>query len=148
MIREIVTGFKSLDSFEQDGLDEDVKARISDYCLVMLKIKKKIGAARMSVLTKNLEFIRVIYGGPRSEFVIIVMYVCQRCGWAPKYDYDYCVIPCPKGRAIWYCAKGGGVYDKHMMLLRSVSATKTERITVSSIASGCQMESSRNSVDG
>ena len=82
---------------------------------MMLKIKKKIGAARMSVLTKNLEFIRVIYGGPRSEFVIIVMYVCQRCGWAPKYDYDYWVIPGPKGSAIWYCAKCGGVYDKHMM---------------------------------
>ena len=115
MIKEIVTGIKSLDSLEQEGLDEDVEACISDYCLVMLKIKKKIGAARMSVLTKNLEFIRVIYGGPRSEFVIIVMYVCQRCGWAPKYDYDYWVIPGPKGSAIWYCAKCGGMYDKHMM---------------------------------
>ena len=77
---EIVTGIRSLDSLEKEGLDEDVEASISDYCLVMLKIKKKIGAARMSVLTKNLEFIRIIYGGPRSEFVIIVMYACQCCG--------------------------------------------------------------------
>ena len=38
MIKEIVTGFKSLDSLEQAGLDEEVQARISDYCLVMLKI--------------------------------------------------------------------------------------------------------------
>ena len=43
------------------------------------------------------------------------MYVCQRCGWAPKYDYDYWVVPGPKGSAIWYCAKCGGMYDKHMM---------------------------------
>ena len=148
MIKDIVTGFKSLDSFEQDGLDEEVQARISDYCLVMLKIKKKIGAARMSVLTKNVEFIRIISGGPRSELVMIVMYVCQCCAWAPKYDYDYWVVPGPTGSAIWYCAKCGGVYDKRMMLARSVSSTKTARITVSSIASGCQMESSRTSVDG
>ena len=43
------------------------------------------------------------------------MYVCQCCGWAPKYDYDYWVVPGPKGSAIWYCAKCCGMYDKHMM---------------------------------
>ena len=46
MIKEIVTGIKSLDSLEQEGLDADVEA--------------------------------CIYDGPRSELVIIVMYVCQR----------------------------------------------------------------------
>ena len=112
MIQEIVTGIRSWDSFAEEGLDEDLEASISEYCLVMLKIKNKIGAARMSILTKNLEFIRIIYGGPRSEIVVIVMYVCQACGWAPKCDYDFLVVPGKGGCAIWYCAKCCGMYDK------------------------------------
>ena len=68
-----------------------------------------------SVLTNNLEFIRIVYGGPRSEVVVIVMYVCQACGWAPKYDYDYWVVPGKHGCAVWYCAKCGEMYDKSMM---------------------------------
>ena len=83
--------------------------------MVMFKIKQEIGAARMNIMTNNLKFIRIIYGGPRSQLVIIVMYVCQACGWAPKFDYDYWVIPGANGCAHWYCAKCDGKYDKFTM---------------------------------
>ena len=115
MTQEVVTGIRSRESLAEEGLDEDLEASISEYCSVIFNIKGRIGAAKMSVLTKNLEFIRIVYGGPRSEVVVIVMYVCQACGWAPKYDYDYWVVPGEGGCAIWCCAKFCGMYDKTMM---------------------------------
>ena len=69
----------------------------------------------MSILTNNLEFIRIRYGGPRSQIVVIIMYVCQCCGWTPKYDYDYWVVSDKVGSAIWYYAKCCGMHDKAMM---------------------------------
>ena len=41
---------------------------------------------------------------------IVVLYVCQSCGWAPKFDYDYCVT-----KKAWWCAHCGEQYDKHIM---------------------------------
>ena len=108
IVQEMVTGTKGFDDLAGIGLHKDLEATISEYCMVMLKIKQEIGAARMNIMTKNLKFIRIIYGGPRSQLVVIVMYVCQACGWAPKFDYDYWVIPGAKGCAHWYCAKCGG----------------------------------------
>ena len=48
-----------------------------------MSIKQKIGTERMHVMTKRLEFVRVIHGGPGSKITIVVLYVCQSCGWAP-----------------------------------------------------------------
>ena len=58
-------------------------------------------------MTKRLEFVRVIYGGSGSKVVIVVLYVCQACGWAPKYDYDYYVVPGKGGSHLWFCAHCG-----------------------------------------
>ena len=76
---------------------------------MMLVIKQRVGQARMNVMTKSLEFVRVIYGGPGSKLVIVVLYVCQVCGWAPKYDYDYYLVPGKGGSQIWCCAHFGEV---------------------------------------
>ena len=95
----------SWNSLAEEELEEELEGTISDYCLVMLQIKDKLGAARMSISTKNLEFIRILYGGPRSQMVVVIMYVCRCYGWAPKYDYAYSVVQGKGGSGIWYCAK-------------------------------------------
>ena len=66
-----------------------IKASFADYATTILTIKQEIGSARMNITTKSLEFLRVLYGGPRSDIVFIIMYTCQGCGLAPRYDYDY-----------------------------------------------------------
>ena len=38
---------------------------------------------------------------------IILLYVCQGCGWAPKFDFDYWVLPGKGVQGGWYCAKCG-----------------------------------------
>ena len=70
-----------------------IKASIAEYAATILTIKQEICDARMNIMTKSLEFLRVLYGGPGSDIGFIIMYHCQGCGWAPRYDYDYFVIP-------------------------------------------------------
>ena len=65
-----------------------------------------------------MEFVRIIYGGPGSKIVIVVLYVCQACGWAPQYDYYYYYYYVVLGKGcpqIWYCAQCGEMYDKFAM---------------------------------
>ena len=47
--------------------------------------------------------------------VIVVLYVCQACGWAPKFDYDYYVTKGKGGSHVWWCAQCGEMYGKHAM---------------------------------
>ena len=81
----------------------------------MLEIKQRVGKACMNVTTKSLEFVSIIYGGPGSKIIIVVLYVCQACGWAPKFECEYYVIPGPKGTQNLngsYCCE---IYDKFVM---------------------------------
>ena len=66
----------------------------------------------MNIMTKSLKIIRVLCGGPGSDIVFIIMYTCQGCGWAPRCEYDYLVIPGSKTskQAGWYCARCGCKY--------------------------------------
>ena len=65
-------------------------------------------------MTRWLEFVRVIYGLPESKMVIVVLYVCQACGWAPQFDYD-CYVTKKGGSHVYWCAHCGEQYDKHTM---------------------------------
>ena len=38
------------------------------------------------------EFIRCVYGTTGTQIQTVIAYVCQECGHAPKYDYDYIVL--------------------------------------------------------
>ena len=58
----------------------------------MLELKRMIGKARMNVVCKGQEFIRCVYGATQTRVQSVVAYVCQECGHAPKYDYDYIVL--------------------------------------------------------
>ena len=50
--------------------------------------KTKLGEARFDVLSKGLEFCRVVYGSDYTEIFIRVVYVCRHCGCAPACDFD------------------------------------------------------------
>ena len=42
-------------------------------------------------------------------------YVCQECGHAPKYDFDYIVMYKCGSKSGWYCTYCGCKYDEGMM---------------------------------
>ena len=90
LIKELVTGIKK--PFDLKGINPFIESSIADYAITILTIKQEIGDARMNITTKSLEFVRVLYGGPGLDIVFIIMYTCQGCGWATRYEYDYYVI--------------------------------------------------------
>ena len=45
-----------------------------------------------------------------SLVTIGLLYVCQDCSWAPKFDYDYYVT-----KTAWCCTHCEEQYDKHIM---------------------------------
>ena len=67
-------------------------------------MKQIIRAARISVMTTGMEFVRVVYGTPSTMLMIIITYVCRECGHCPKYDYDWVLSKCNKESG-WYCAR-------------------------------------------
>ena len=100
IIKELDTCIRDLSELEEADIHPILKQLISEYCEVMMSIKQKIGTERMPAMTKGLDFVPVIYGGPGSKMTIVVLYVCQSCGWAPKFDYDYYVT-----KKAWWCAR-------------------------------------------
>ena len=56
-------------------VNEGLEQAISECCAAMLQIKQRVGQAMMNVMTKGLEFVRIIYGGPGSNIVIVVLYI-------------------------------------------------------------------------
>ena len=88
IIREQVVGVKTKMDVADNGFPEELEASIAQYCTVLINIKQRIGRQRFNILPKSMEFIRLIYGGPGSMVHIFVMFVCQHCDYAPKYDYD------------------------------------------------------------
>ena len=86
-----------------------------DGALGIITMKKTIWAARINVMTKGMEFVRVVYGSIRTKLMVVIMYVCQECGYCFKYDYDDYVLE-KRGQASgWYCSCCGGRCDKAMM---------------------------------
>ena len=57
-----------------------------------MELRRRIGKARMNVVCKGQECTRCVYGTRGTRVQIVVAYVCQECGHAPKYDYDYNVL--------------------------------------------------------
>ena len=73
---------------------------------VTLEAREKLGKDRYNVVSKSLEFCRVIYGSQYSKLVILILYVCQDCGHAPAHDFDWWCIAGGDLKG-WYCAKCG-----------------------------------------
>ena len=65
--------------------------RIQNAVRAVLELRRRIGKARMKSICKGQEFIRCVYGTTGTQVQIVIAYVCQECGHAPKYDYDYIV---------------------------------------------------------
>ena len=65
---------------------------IQDAARAVLELRRRIGKARMNDTCKGQEFIRCVYGTTGTQVQIVVAYVCQERGHAPKYDYDYIVL--------------------------------------------------------
>ena len=78
----------------------------------VVELKRRIGKARTSVVTKAQEFIRCVYGTTGTRVQIITAYVCQECGHAPKYDFDYILLLKCGSKSGWYCTYCGCMYDK------------------------------------
>ena len=80
-----------------------------------METKTKLGDARFHVISKGLEFCRVVYGSDYSKIFILVVYVCKRCGCAPACDFDWwCVGGHGKLRG-WYCACCGERFEQDLM---------------------------------
>ena len=91
---------------------EFMASSIAECCSAMLWIKQRICKARMDVLARGMEFCRLIYGSPSSATTIVILYVCQACGWSPKYVYDYFCIGGHCATAGWYCCTRRGKHCK------------------------------------
>ena len=65
---EFVSGIKTPEEVRIQS--PHIESCIADYVTSMLRIKHKISAVRMAVMTKSLEFVRVIYVGPGSDMCL------------------------------------------------------------------------------
>ena len=52
-----------------------MRCLVYEAALGIVQMKQVIGAARMSVMTKGIGFVRVVYGTPRTMLMIIITYV-------------------------------------------------------------------------
>ena len=93
IVKDLTAGMKMFFDLTEAELHPGLEYSITKYCQMMLMMKQWIRQDRMNVMTKSLEFVRILYGVPGSKTVIVVLHVCQACGRAPKYDYDYFVVP-------------------------------------------------------
>ena len=69
----------------------------------------------MDVLSEGLDFCRLVSGSPSPALMVVLLYVCQACGWCPKFDYDYWVLDTCGQARVWYCARCGVRYCQTMM---------------------------------
>ena len=80
-----------------------------------IEAKTKLGEARFHVLSKGLEFCRVVYGSDYSKIVILVVYVCRHCGCAPACDFDWWRVGGSGKLKGWYSACCGEKYEQDLM---------------------------------
>ena len=85
---------------------------VQDAIRAAVGLRRRIGKARMNVVTKAQEFIRCVYGTNGTRVQIIAAYVCQECGHAPKYDFDYIVLIKCGSKSEWYCTCCGCMYGQ------------------------------------
>ena len=65
-----------------------------------------LGPVQQCILSKSMEFLRCIYGTATSPIQVVIMYVCQHCGFTPLYDLDWLYyLNAGKGKS-WWCAAG------------------------------------------
>ena len=90
------SGTKAVAKLNADMIERDypefMRCLVYEAALGIVQMKQTIGAAHMNFMTKCMEFVMVVYGTPRTQLMVIIMYVCQECGWCPRYDYDYFVV--------------------------------------------------------
>ena len=63
----------------------------------IMQAREKLGEDRFNVVSRSLEFCRVVYGSQYTKLVILILYVCQDCGHAPAFDFD------------WWCIASGAL---------------------------------------
>ena len=88
--KELVSGIKKPSDLK--GINPFIESSIAEYATTILAIKQEIGDARMTIMTKHFKLIRVLYVGPGSDIVFIIMHARHGCGWASRYDCDYYVF--------------------------------------------------------
>ena len=71
-----------------------------------MQAREKLGEDRFNVVSRSLEFCRVVYGSQYTKLVILILYVCQDCGHAPAFDFDWWCISSGALKG-WYCAQCG-----------------------------------------
>ena len=96
-------------------LHPGIEYSILECCQMLLVIKRRVGQSKRNFTTKSSESIRIIYGCFGCKIVIVVMYVCNTHGRAPKCDCDYYVVAGKGGSQILYCAHCCEIYDKFVM---------------------------------
>ena len=73
---------------EDQPLPHFVASSIFEAAAAIIMLKQKIGDARMDVLSKGMEFCRLVYGSPSSALMVVLLHVRQDCGWCHKFNYD------------------------------------------------------------
>ena len=62
-----------MDKLNLDMIDNDyteiMRCVVYEAALGIVQMKQTIGAARMNVMTKGMEFVRVVYGTPRTKLI-------------------------------------------------------------------------------
>ena len=79
-----------------------------------LKAKSKNGEQKFIVLSKRLEFCRVVYGSDYSKVVVFFLFGCQQYGFSPAHDFPWLLIAKGKLKG-WYCAHCGCGYIQNPM---------------------------------
>ena len=80
-----------------------------------METKTQLGEDRFQVVSKGLEFCRVVYGSDYSKIVVLVMYVCKECGCTPACDFDWWCIGGNGRLEGWYCAHCGSRFEQDPM---------------------------------
>ena len=74
IIKESTTSMREPDLEHLPGFTE---TSVQDAIRAVVELKKRIGKARMNVVTKAQEFVRRIYGTTGTKVQIVSSYVCQ-----------------------------------------------------------------------
>ena len=75
IMMQFVSGIKTPEEVRIQALH--IESPIAHYITSMFNIKQEIGAARIAILTKSFEFVRLIYSCQGSDIVFIIMHTCQ-----------------------------------------------------------------------
>lgn len=120
-----VEGFEAILKDNQYGLGPKEPGDFHDNSIVAgamwlvpaatISLREEIGRRQMDVCFKrNGIHMRILHGSDYSDLVVVLMPVCQACGWCLQFDYGWFVIG---GRIIggWYFAKYGSISCKMPM---------------------------------